>query len=127
MKCRWTALVALASVVCVSPAVARPAGEIAIIDITGVPVVDTAVAEYLIQAARAASLMGCRSLLVGIRPEIAQVIVELGIDMSGFLRCHREVQEILPRRGSDRSHCSEDSHQPGRYPEVRRQDALYRL
>jgi rsbT co-antagonist protein RsbR len=59
--------------------------KIAIIDITGVPVVDTAVAEYLIQAARAASLMGCRSLLVGIRPEIAQVIVELGIDMSGLM------------------------------------------
>jgi rsbT co-antagonist protein RsbR len=58
--------------------------KIAIIDITGVPVVDTAVAQYLIQAARAASLMGCRPLLVGIRPEIAQVIVELGIDMAGL-------------------------------------------
>jgi PAS domain S-box-containing protein len=59
--------------------------KIAIIDITGVPVVDTAVAQYLIQAARAASLMGCRPLLVGIRPEIAQVIVELGIDMVGLV------------------------------------------
>jgi rsbT co-antagonist protein RsbR len=58
--------------------------RVAIIDITGVPVVDTAVAQHLIQAARAALLMGCRSLLVGIRPEIAQVIVELGIDMSGL-------------------------------------------
>jgi PAS domain S-box-containing protein len=58
--------------------------KIAIIDITGVPVVDTAVAQHLIQAARAASLMGCRPLLVGIRPEIAQVIVELGIDMAGL-------------------------------------------
>lgn len=58
--------------------------KIAIIDITGVPVVDTAVAQYLIQAARAASLMGCRPFLVGIRPEIAQVIVELGIDMAGL-------------------------------------------
>jgi PAS domain S-box-containing protein len=59
--------------------------KIAILDITGVPVVDTAVAQYLIQAARAASLMGCRPVLVGIRPEIAQVIVELGIDMSGLV------------------------------------------
>jgi len=59
--------------------------KIAILDITGVPVVDTAVAQYLIQAARAASLMGCRPLLVGIRPEIAQVIVELGIDMAGLV------------------------------------------
>jgi PAS domain S-box-containing protein len=58
--------------------------KIAIMDITGVPVVDTVVAQYLIQAARAASLMGCRPFLVGIRPEIAQVIVELGIDMGGL-------------------------------------------
>ena len=55
--------------------------QVAIIDITGVPVVDTFVAQYLIQAARAASLMGCRPILVGIRPEIAQVLVQLGIDM----------------------------------------------
>jgi PAS domain S-box-containing protein len=59
--------------------------KIAIMDITGVPVVDTAVANHLIRAARAALLMGCRPLLVGIRPEMAQVIVELGIDMSGLV------------------------------------------
>lgn len=58
--------------------------RVAIMDITGVPVVDSVVADHLIQAARAASLMGCRPLLVGIRPEIAQVIVELGIDMEGL-------------------------------------------
>jgi PAS domain S-box-containing protein len=58
--------------------------KIAIMDVTGVPVVDTAVAQYLVQAARAATLMGCRTFLVGIRPEIAQVIVELGIDMGGL-------------------------------------------
>jgi len=61
------------------------AAKMAIIDITGVPVVDTVVAEHLIEAARAALLMGCRPLLVGIRPEIAQVIVELGIDLAGLV------------------------------------------
>lgn len=65
--------------------------KVAIIDITGVPNVDTSVANYLIQAARAASLMGCRPLLVGIRPEIAQVIVELGVDMGG-LRTFSDLQ-----------------------------------
>ncbi|MBN1937789.1 MAG: PAS domain-containing protein [Anaerolineae bacterium] len=65
--------------------------KVAIIDITGVPNVDTSVANHLIQAARAASLMGCRPLLVGIRPEIAQVIVELGIDMGG-LRTFSDLQ-----------------------------------
>jgi rsbT co-antagonist protein RsbR len=59
--------------------------KIAILDITGAPVVDTIVAQYLIRAARAASLMGCRPLLVGIRPEIAMVLVELGIDMEGLM------------------------------------------
>jgi rsbT co-antagonist protein RsbR len=65
--------------------------KVAIIDITGVPNVDTSVADYLIQAARAGALMGCRSILVGIRPEIAQVIVELGIDMKG-LRTFSDLQ-----------------------------------
>ncbi len=65
--------------------------KVALIDITGVPNVDTSVANYLIQAARAASLMGCRPLLVGIRPEIAQVIVELGVDMGG-LRTFSDLQ-----------------------------------
>ena len=51
----------------------------------GVPVVDTVVAQYLVRAARAASLMGCRPFLVGIRPEIAMVLVELGIDMEGLV------------------------------------------
>jgi rsbT co-antagonist protein RsbR len=59
--------------------------KIAILDITGVPVVDTVVAQYLVRAARAASLMGCRPFLVGIRPEIAMVLVELGIDMEGLM------------------------------------------
>lgn len=53
-----------------------------IIDITGVPVVDTQVANYLLQAISAAQLLGCRSVLVGISPEIAQTIVQLGLDLS---------------------------------------------
>ncbi|MGY4109746.1 anti-anti-sigma regulatory factor [Aeribacillus sp. SP014] len=53
-----------------------------LIDITGVPVVDTMVAHHIIQAAEAVRLVGAKSLLVGIRPEIAQTIVNLGIDLS---------------------------------------------
>jgi rsbT co-antagonist protein RsbR len=58
--------------------------EIAIIDITGVPVVDTYVAQYLISTTRAAQLLGCQTALVGIRGEIAQSIVQLGIDLSNL-------------------------------------------
>lgn len=58
--------------------------EVVLIDITGVPVVDTMVAHHLIQAAEAVRLIGAKCILVGIRPEIAQTIVNLGIDLTNF-------------------------------------------
>lgn len=58
--------------------------EVVLIDITGVPVVDTMVAHHLIQAAEAVRLIGAKCILVGIRPEIAQTIVNLGIDLANF-------------------------------------------
>jgi anti-anti-sigma regulatory factor len=54
-------------------------------DITGVPLVDTQVANSLIQTARAVTLLGARPILVGVRPEIAQSIVGLGLDLSGLV------------------------------------------
>jgi rsbT co-antagonist protein RsbR len=61
-------------------AVGRMGAEILIIDITGVPVVDTSVAAYLLRAVQATQLLGCQTLLVGISPEIAQTLVGLGVD-----------------------------------------------
>ncbi len=58
--------------------------EVVLIDITGVPVVDTMVAHHIIQAADAVRLVGAKCMLVGIRPEIAQTIVALGIDLEEF-------------------------------------------
>lgn len=58
--------------------------EVVLMDITGVPVVDTMVAHHIIQAAEAVRLIGATCILVGIRPEIAQTIVNLGIDLSQF-------------------------------------------
>ncbi|WP_026677420.1 STAS domain-containing protein [Fictibacillus gelatini] len=57
---------------------------VVLIDITGVPVVDTMVAHHIIQAADAVRLLGATCILVGIRPEIAQTIISLGIDLSYF-------------------------------------------
>lgn len=57
---------------------------VVIIDITGVPVVDTGVAHHLLQAARAARLLGAQVVLVGIGPEIAQTLTQLGADLSGI-------------------------------------------
>ncbi len=51
-----------------------------IIDITGIAIIDTAVAQHLLQAAQAIQLLGAQVILVGISPEVAQTLVGLGID-----------------------------------------------
>ncbi|MFF4185320.1 STAS domain-containing protein [Streptomyces sp. NPDC001691] len=59
--------------------------QVAIIDITGVPTVDTAVAQHLMQTVNAVRLMGADCVISGIRPPIAQTIAQLGIDLSKIL------------------------------------------
>ena len=57
--------------------------ETAIIDITGVPTVDTLVAQHLLKTVSAIRLMGADCIISGIRPQIAQTIVHLGLDLQG--------------------------------------------
>ena len=64
--------------------VARSA-DLAIIDITGVPTVDTMVAQHLLKAVAAARLMGADCIISGIRPQIAQTIIHLGVDLGSVL------------------------------------------
>ncbi len=76
----------------------------AIIDITGVPVVDTHVANALLQATQAVKLLGAEVLLTGIRPEVAQTLVGLGVDL-GNIQTHSNLQQgiavALRRYGRD--------------------------
>ena len=63
-------------------AIVETGSSIAIIDITGVPVVDTLVAQHLLKTVAAARLMGADCIISGIRPQIAQTIVHLGVEIS---------------------------------------------
>ena len=65
-------------------AIEQSNAQIILIDITGVPIVDNEVAKGLIGVVHAARLLGARAVLVGIRPEVAQALVEAGIDLRGI-------------------------------------------
>jgi rsbT co-antagonist protein RsbR len=88
--------------------------EIAILDITGVPTVDTLVAQHLLKTVSAARLMGADCIISGIRPQIAQTIVQLGVELNvvskatladalrlALKRTGRTVEKL--KRGEDRA------------------------
>jgi rsbT co-antagonist protein RsbR len=62
--------------------IVRHEADIAIIDITGVPTVDTLVAQHLLKTVAAARLMGADCIISGIRPQIAQTMVHLGVELN---------------------------------------------
>ncbi len=76
--------------------------DVAILDITGVPMIDTAVANSLLQTMRAASLLGTHIIFTGISPQAAQSIVGLGLDFSALTtssNLQTGIQIALARRG----------------------------
>ncbi len=74
--------------------IAREQAEIVILDISGVPTIDTDVAQHLLKTVEAARLMGTVSILSGVRPETAQAIVHLGIEL-GTLRSRNTLKDAL--------------------------------
>ncbi len=74
--------------------IADTQARIFILDISGVGVVDTAVANYLIKVTKATRLMGCESTISGVSPAIAQTITELGIDI-GNVRTTANMRDAL--------------------------------
>jgi rsbT co-antagonist protein RsbR len=87
--------------------IVETSAAIAIIDITGVPTVDTLVAQHLLKTVAAARLMGADCIISGIRPQIAQTIVHLGVDLGSvttkatladaFLVALKRTQSALPK------------------------------
>jgi rsbT co-antagonist protein RsbR len=68
--------------------------EFVILDISGVPTIDTQVAQHLLKTVHAARLMGATSILSGVRPETAQAMVHLGIEL-GTLRSRNTLRDAL--------------------------------
>ncbi len=73
-----------------------------LLDVTGVPVIDTELGRVLLQTAAATRLLGTRTMLVGIRPEVAQALVSLGIDfyhIETFATLQQGLDQLLYRQG----------------------------
>jgi rsbT co-antagonist protein RsbR len=64
--------------------VARGQARHVIVDLTGVEIVDTKTADHLIKLARKVELVGARCMLTGIRPAVAQTLVDIGVDFGGL-------------------------------------------
>ena len=102
---------------------------IAIIDITGVPTVDTLTAQHLLKTVAAARLMGADCIISGIRPQIAQTIVHLGVELSDVdhqgdagRRVRRRAQAQRPGAGAART-----ARRPAPGPNARRGLAVERI
>jgi anti-anti-sigma regulatory factor len=66
-------------------AIQKERAQVVIIDITGVPTVDTGVANHLIRSTRAAALLGAMCVLVGVAPAVAQTLVQIGVDFGDLV------------------------------------------
>ncbi len=75
-------------------AVVTARAECAIIDITGIDVMDTGTADHFIRMAKAVQLLGASCVLTGINPQIAQTLVHMGIELTGLVT-HRSLREAL--------------------------------
>ncbi|MGK4004225.1 PAS domain-containing protein [Sorangium sp. So ce1036] len=88
-------------------AISSRSARFAVLDLTGVQMVDTKVADHLIRLVRAIQLLGAEGIICGIRPTVAQTVVELGLDLSaivtkanlraGLMYCMQRLRAPAPR------------------------------
>ena len=88
-------------------AIVEKKARCAIIDITGIQVMDTATADHFLRMARAVRLLGASCMLTGINPAIAQTIIHMGMDLSGVIT-HRTMRNALQRFVRDSTKREED-------------------
>jgi rsbT co-antagonist protein RsbR len=89
--------------------------EIVILDITGVPIVDTAVAKHLLETVSAARLLGAEVLIVGLTSRIAMTLVHLGIDLAGVttrMTLAKGLELAFARLGLEVVKRPESTHRP---------------
>lgn len=77
-------------------AIVEKKADCAIIDITGIQVMDTGTADHFLRMARAVRLLGANCMLTGVNPAIAQTIIHMGVDLSGIIT-HRTMRNALMR------------------------------
>jgi rsbT co-antagonist protein RsbR len=77
-------------------AIQRTTARRLILDITGTPIVDSQVAQGLLRVVQAARLLGAETVLVGVRPEVAQSIIGLGLELQG-LRTYHDLESAIAR------------------------------
>jgi len=90
----------------------------AIIDVTGIEVMDTGTADAFLRMARAVRLLGAECVLTGISPGIAQTIVHMGVDLSG-VATHRSLRDALSRYIGPRSPAAVTRAQNGAAPQTK--------
>jgi len=97
-------------------AITREQARFAIVDLTGVDVVDTSTADHLIRLFKAARILGVEGVLCGIQPAVAQTVVALGMDL-GEVRTSRTLHDALrwclSRRSTEKGHANSGAAAPG--------------
>jgi rsbT co-antagonist protein RsbR len=86
-------------------------GKVVVIDVTGVPIVDTTVANHLVQAVEASRLMGASVIITGLSPEIARTLVTLGVDL-GKMDTLGDLQEGIEKAERLLGYQVTRTHQP---------------